>query len=154
MAPKMQILSTIKQDGSALRSAYGELFPGSEYAETTVDKHVAAYNKAVELKIVGKYTKLWKTSNGKWSKLVGEVGGQKKRKRTLAPVTIDLNGGEVKLDPIPVEIDCDGDAGPSNTLVYDNNLASTHHIRNDFFALIFQPLRDFVGTFEDALSDL
>jgi hypothetical protein len=85
MAPKMQILGTIKQDGSAHRSAssYGELFLGFEYAETTVDKPVTAYKKAVELKIVGKYTKLWKTSNGKWFKLVGEVGGQKKRKRTL-----------------------------------------------------------------------
>ncbi|KAJ7222050.1 hypothetical protein C8J57DRAFT_1536441 [Mycena rebaudengoi] len=129
MAPKMQILSTIKQDGSALRSAYAELFPGFEYAETTVHKHVAAYKKAVELKIVDKYIKLGKISNGKWTKLVREVGGQKNRKRTLAPVTIDLTGGEVKVDPISIDIDSDGDAGPSNTLLYDDNLASTHHIR-------------------------
>lgn len=90
MAPKMQILSTIKQDGSALRSAYAELFPGFEYAETTVYKHVAAYKKAVELKIVDKYIKLGKISDGKWTKLVREVGGQKNRKRTLGTSSLLL----------------------------------------------------------------
>lgn len=44
-------------------------------------------------------------------------------------MTIDLTGGEVKVDPISIDIDSDGDAGPSNTLLYDDNLASTHHIR-------------------------
>ncbi|KAK6988551.1 hypothetical protein R3P38DRAFT_2660665 [Favolaschia claudopus] len=132
MVPVMLALSGIKNDGPALRSAFEEHVPGAEFVQQTVYRNVALYKSAVRLGILEKYIKFARTTDGKWSNVRNEVGQltlKPTAPKAMVPMTIDLTGDEIVVEPDSVEVVPDLDSGPLNTLVIDDTFELQTHLR-------------------------
>ncbi|KAK7027117.1 hypothetical protein R3P38DRAFT_3354906 [Favolaschia claudopus] len=132
MVPVMLALSGIKNDGPALRSAFEEHVPGAEFVQQTVYRNVALYKSAVRLGIFEKYIKFARTTDGKWSNVRNEVGQltlKPTAPKAMVPMTIDLTGDEIVVEPDSVEVVPDLDSGPLNTLVIDDTSELQTHLR-------------------------
>ncbi|KAJ7020268.1 hypothetical protein C8F04DRAFT_1318642 [Mycena alexandri] len=119
MEPGLLAMAQVLRDGPALKNAFEEEFPGCEFVVKTVYKHLKYYRDG--MKLLGKYVRCGNTQGGKWSAFIAEV--DKKRKMKTRPITIDLTTTEPTLRAFS-PIDVDADSGPSNTIIYDDTLAS------------------------------